>query len=170
MYIFQSLYGWIGNPDSGLLGDRQAAEEVADNRDIKQLEQKYIRKAQRGGTCSIANLHTRCGQTFIFILLLLPCHVILHLTSKLCLCAVTEKSRQGKAATGGTSAGVIVLILCLVLVSGSFIALAVHNYYLKKSYVLRDNLGYAEIPLQATEATANLLYTVDSGQNADSPR
>lgn len=167
MYIFQSLYGWIGNPDSGLLGDRQAAEEVADNRDIKQLEQKYIRKARRGGKRSIANLHTLCEQTFIFLLVLLLFR--LHLTIKLCLCAVNEKPRQGMAATGGTSAGVIVLILCLVLVSGSFIALAAHNHYLKKSYVLRDNLGYAEIPLQATEATANLLYTADSGQNADFP-
>ena len=48
----QGLFGWIGDPITGLLQDRQAAVEVADQKDIKELELKYIRKAESEGSCS----------------------------------------------------------------------------------------------------------------------
>ena len=47
----QGLFGWIGDPITGLLQDRQAAVEVADQMDIKKLELKYIHKAESKGSC-----------------------------------------------------------------------------------------------------------------------
>lgn len=137
---------------------------MADHKDVKQLEQKYIRKAEGEGSCLLASLRMPIGRDTC--ILLQPCQVLGNFTHVF-VCAVTNKSRRGKA--GETAAAVIVLIVPLVLVCGLFIALAPQNHILKTSYILKDNHGYVEIPLQATEVTANLLQTVESGQNEERP-
>lgn len=58
------------------------------------------------------------------------------------------------ASGGGTSTGVLVLVVCLVLVAGAFGALAFHNHALKRSYIpMHDTEAMYEPVLRGPEAS-----------------
>lgn len=49
----QGLFGWIGNPGSGLWADEEAAVDTAGKQDVRALEDKYLAKAQTGANPSL---------------------------------------------------------------------------------------------------------------------